>query len=150
VTTELGEAGRELLALRDTQIARGEEGSDTLKTWLREEGQRGYAEWLAQHPGHVLEPAARFYHGRGLILTGRHAQGRKWLRELFDSAEIASLRDDALFWEGYAFQQEKLMGDAARRFGILLRDFSWSNSASKVKGKFEPAGPERKPGQEQE
>ena len=96
-----------------------------------------------QHPGHVLEPVVRFYHGRGLILAGSHAEGREQLRSLIESPAAGSLRDDALFWEGYAFQQEKRMGDGARSFRVLLRDYSWSNNAAKVRGAFQPAGPER-------
>jgi TolA-binding protein len=140
----LGPAGRDALALRDTQIARGNQGAEVLRKWLREEGSRGYAEWLAKNPEHILSPMVRFYLGRGLILASEYAEGRKSLRDLIDSSEVTTLVDDALFWEGYAFQQEKRMTDAARTFGILLRDYSWSNSAAKIRGKFEPAGPELK------
>jgi TolA-binding protein len=145
VAAELGEAGQEALALRDTQIAKGNQGSQILKAWLREEGTRRFAEWVDQHPGHVLQPAMRFYTGRGLILAGKFAEGREWLRNLIDSQEGGSLIDDALFYEGYAFQQEKRMGDAERSFRILLRDYSWSSNAPKVRGAFQPAGPEREP-----
>ena len=86
----------------------------------------------------------RFYSGRGLILAGSFSEGRKWLRSIINADFENRLADDALFWEGYAFQQEKRPADARRSFGVLLRDYSWSNSAQKVRGKFEPAGPERK------
>ena len=102
-------------------------------------------EWRNKHPDHVIAPVAGFYHGRGLILAGSHAEGRKLLRALIDSPTAGSLRDDALFWEGYAFQQEKRMGDAERSFRVLLRDHPWSGSATKVRGGFQPAGPERTP-----
>ena len=143
VAGELGTAGRDAVKLRDTFYARGARDSAALQQWLREEGNRQFAEWLDEHPGHVLEPVVRFYRGRGLILTGEFAQGRKWLSGIIETEDETSLCDDALFWEGYAFQQEGRMADAARSFRVLLRDFSWSNSAPKVRGKFEPAGPER-------
>ena len=145
VSAALGDAGAEALALRDTQIAKGQAGAEAMNTWLREEGNRRFAEWLAANPGHVLEPVMRFYHGRGLILAGRHAEGRRILRDLIESPSAGSLCDDALFWEGYAFQQEKRMVDGARVFQILLRDHPGSTNAAKVRGAFEPAGPERKP-----
>ena len=84
-----------------------------------------------------------FFKGRGLILAGRPAEGRKWLRRIIEAgAARTSLCDDALFWEGYTFQQEANRDGAARSFGLLLRDYSWSRSSAKVRGKFTPAGPE--------
>ncbi len=145
VAGELGTAGRDALKLRDTYYARASRGSARVRSWLREEGNREFGKWLDEHPGHVLEPVVRFYRGRGLILTGSLAQGRKWLRSIIEANDGSSLRDDALFWEGYAFQQEGRMADAARSLRVLLRDYSWSNSAPKVRGKFKPAGPELKP-----
>ena len=139
---ELGPAGREAVKLRDTFYARASRGSAALKAWLLE---GHFAKWLDEHNGHVLTPVVSFYRARGLILAGKIAQGRKHLRSIIEAKDGGSLRDDALFWEGYAFQQEKRPADAARIFGVLLRDYSWSNSASKVRGKFKPAGPETKP-----
>jgi len=145
VADELGAAGRDAVTLRDTFYARGARDAAALQEWLREEGNRRFAEWLDKHPRHALEPVVRFYRGRGLILTGDLEQGRKWLRGIIETEDGNTLRDDALFWEGYAFQQEGRMADAERSFCVLLRDYSWSNSAPKVRGKFDPAGPEREP-----
>jgi TolA-binding protein/predicted TPR repeat methyltransferase len=142
IESAIGPAGWEALALRDTQIAKGKEGAEVLGKWLREEGNRGYADWLENNPEHILRPVIRFYHGRGLILAGDYARGRASLRGLIDSSEVTTLADDALFWEGYAFQQEKRMADAERSFGILLRDYSWSGNAARIRGGFKPAGPE--------
>lgn len=145
VAGELGMAGRDALTLRDTYYARARRGSAVLTAWLREEGNPQFAKWLDEHPDHVLAPVVRFYRGRGLVLAGKFAEGRKWLRSVIETEEENRLSDDALFWEGYALQQEGRAADAARSFSVLLRDYSWSNSAPKVRGKFEPAGPEVQP-----
>ena len=145
VAGELGTAGRDVVTLRNTYYARGSKGSAILKAWLRKEGNPRFTEWLDEHPKHVLGPVVRFYRGRGLILSGSLVQGREELRQVIEARDGNSLRDDALFWEGYAFQQEKRMAEAARSFRVLLRDYSWSNSAPKVRGKFKPAGPEVEP-----
>jgi len=145
VAAELGPAGRQALALRDTFYAKSFEGTEALNMWLREEGNRLFAEWVDEHPGHVLETVLRFYSGRGLILTGQFSQGRQWLRSIIDAKDGSRLCDDALFLEGYSFQQEKRPADAARSLGVLLRDYSRSNSAHKVRGKFKPLGPELDP-----
>jgi len=143
VTGVLGKGGRDAMALRDAFYAEGRKGGAALKPWLQRKGIPAFAKWLDDNPGHVLEPFMWFFHGRGLILAGRPAEGRKWLRRVVEAGGArGSLGDDALFWEGYAFQQERNPGGAARSFGVLLRDFSWARSSAKVRGKFTPAGPE--------
>jgi len=143
VTGALGKGGRDAISLRDTFYAEGRKGGDSFKTWLREKGVPGFSKWIDDNPGHVLEPFMWFFKGRGLILTGKPAEGRKWMARILEAGSSrSSLCDDALFWQGYAFQLEGNQNGKARSFGILLRDYSWARSAAKVRGKFKPAGPE--------
>ncbi len=145
VSEELGSAGPDAIALRDTYYDRASKGTAVRDAWLREEGNRQFAAWLEENPGHVLETVIRLYNARGLIMTGKYAQGRELARSIIEANDGNGLCDDALFVEGYAFLQEKRQDDAARSFGVLLRDYSWSSSAQKVSGKFKPAGPELAP-----
>ncbi len=143
LTNALGTGGRDATSLRDTFYAEGRRGGNSFKVWLKEKGVPGFSKWLDDNPGHVLQPFMWFFKGRGLILTGKPAEGRKWMARILETGSSRStLCDDALFWEGYAFQLEGNRDGAARSFGILLRDYSWSRSSAKVRGKFKPAGPE--------
>ena len=78
---------------------------------------------------------------RALIEAGRHEPGRALLQQIIDQdAERCTLLDDAQFFIGYSYNLQR---DAKARevFGVLLRDFPYSNHAKQFVGKLPPAGP---------
>lgn len=64
------------------------------------------------------------------------------LQQILDEDALRStILDDAQLWIGVAYNWEQDSANAAAAFGVLLRDYSCSQSAKQVAGKFPAAGP---------
>lgn len=142
VTTALGDAYTAFEALHKAHQTAFNQGKPANEKWLQEGGQTAFETWLAANPEHPAAPFARLCLARSLITAGQHAAGRKLLQQILDEDALRStLLDDAQLWIGVSYNWEKNSANAAAAFGVLLRDFSCSQSARQVVGKFPAAGP---------
>jgi tetratricopeptide (TPR) repeat protein len=142
VAAFVGEAGRAFIALRREDLARKRKDRAAYLEWAREKGRAAYARWLAAHPDHFLRPNAAYRLGRMETTLGEYAAAREaFHRVLAVPHRRHTLADDACWRLGRAW---RLAGDgeeAARVFGILLRDYSWSRQARRLRDRYEPAPP---------
>ena len=113
-----------------------------MKNGCTRAARRLFEKWLADNPEHACAPFARFCLARSLITAGQFATGRKLLQQILDQDALRStMLDDAQLWIGVSYNWEKDNNNAAAAFGVLLRDFSCSESAKQVAGKFPAASP---------
>lgn len=133
----LGEPGKQYMAIQDDELAAVRQGNGL--EWLKQ-GVPRYQQWLAENPAHLLSPNALYRAGKGLILTGQHEQGRALLARILAHGGT-SFCDDAQYWIAASHEQAGDENAAAREFGVLLRDYSWSAYANALRGRYQPAGP---------
>lgn len=142
VTTALGDAYTAFVALHQAQETAINKGKPANEKWLNEGGQAAFEQWLADNPEHPCAPFARFCLARSFITAGKYAPGRRLLQQILDEDALRStILDDAQLWIGVSYNWEQDSANAAAAFGVLLRDFSCSQSAKQVAGKFPAAGP---------
>lgn len=133
----LGEPGKEYMAIQDDELAAIREGKGM--EWLKQ-GVPRYQQWLAANPAHLLAPNARYRAGKGLVLTGQHEAGRALLARIIARGGT-SFGDDAQYWIAASHEQAGDENAAAREYGVLLRDYSWSAYANALRERYQPAGP---------
>lgn len=142
VTTALGDAYTAFKQLHKAHETAINAGKPANEKWLNEGGQAAFEKWLTDHPDHACAPFARFSLARSFLTAGQFAAGRKLLQQILDEDSLRStLLDDAQLWIGVSYNWEQDSANAAAAFGVLLRDFSCSQSAKQVAGKFPAAGP---------
>ena len=146
VEQAVGAAGRAFIALRrrDLELERGDRAR--YLAWAREEGKGAYEKWLVANPDHFLLPNAAYRLGRLNTVLGEYeAAGRAFRRVLAVGHRRHTLADDACWCLGRAWRLAGRKEEAARVFGLLLRDYSWSRPAKRLRGRYEPAPPEAAP-----
>ncbi|MBX3458451.1 MAG: hypothetical protein KF696_00640 [Planctomycetes bacterium] len=135
----LGKPGDEYMRIQDEELAAINRGEGD--EWLKRGLQR-YRDWLKANPSHLLAPNAMFRVGKGLILLGDHQQGRELLVSLErDYQGQCSMCDDAIYWIGRSHELAGSEADAARVFGVLLRDYSWCRYAGGLRQRYQATGP---------
>jgi hypothetical protein len=142
VAAALGDAYTAFQKLHKAHETAINKGKPANEKWLNEGGQAAIEQWLADNPEHPCAPFARFCLARSFITAGKYAPGRKLLQQILDEDALRStMLDDAQLWIGVSYNWEQDSANAAAAFGVLLRDFSCSQSAKQVAGKFPAAGP---------
>lgn len=141
VKEALGEAFESFVPLRKAVEAAVAKGGEAVKAWLADGGEADLKGWLETNHEHAAAPFARFWLGRALIDAGRHDAGRALLQQIIDEdAERCTLLDDAQFFIGYSYNLQRDV-KAREVFGVLLRDFPYSQHAKQFVGQLQPAGP---------
>lgn len=135
----LGTAEPELKGIQAAQAAAQARGQEA--AWAAETGVARYQAWLDANPGHILEQVGRFRLGRALVACGRHEAARKVLAVVAADELRSSLTDDATYWIARSLELEGKTAEADAAYGVLLRDYSWSSGAARVKDTRKPAGP---------
>jgi tetratricopeptide (TPR) repeat protein len=141
VKAALGAAYGSFVPLRKAAEAAVAKGGEASKAWLADGGETALKQWLAAHDAHPAAPLGRLWLGRALIEAGNHDAGRALLQHIIDvDTERCTLPDDAQFFIGYSYnlQRDPKLREA---FGVLLRDYPYSQHAKQFVGKLPPAGP---------
>ncbi len=139
----LGSGYREYAAIRDANFAAARKGGAARNAWLSGGGEQAYTAWLEKHPGHLLEPNARYRLGKALVYAGRYADARGWLELVVEEDfDRSSISDDAAYWVAESYDRQGREREARAAFGALLRDYSFAaNVTKKVDETFKQAGP---------
>ncbi len=138
----LGAGYTEWIPLRNSCIRALNNGPNATKQWLESGGRQEMETWLNTHPGHLIEPFARFCLARSLITAGEYGDGRALLQKILkEDSRRSSLEDDAMLWLSISYQKEGDLEAAGDVMGALLRDYSYSHSARRIGGRLQPAGP---------
>jgi hypothetical protein len=104
--------------------------------------KEAFTKWLKDNPEHPVAPFARFSFAHSQLRAGDGDAGRKLLKEILAKDSLRStLLDDAQLWLGVSHNWERNNAEAAKAFGVLMRDYPASSSAKQVAGKFPPAPP---------
>lgn len=139
VSSVLDRSYKDFLEIINENYSQAARGSKAEKQWALSGGTAKYEKWLSTNPKSFIVPFARFSLGKLLITSGKHQEGRAWLRKVIDEdSHRCSLLDDSQFWIGMSYNMEKNREKTLEAFGILLRDYP--NSTYKVKG-ARPAAP---------
>jgi TolA-binding protein len=142
VRETLGTGLEAYLEIRSGYSAALAKGLDAHGKWLDAGGEKSLEDWLEKNAGHAIEPNVRYRLGKSLVYAGRYEKARTWLEKVVsEDFDRSTVCDDAMFWIARSFELENKKEEAARAYGVLLRDYSWSKSAKKVKGDRKPAGP---------
>lgn len=138
----LGAAYDAFIPLRKASEQAANQGAAASQTWLGGGGETAMGDWLKENPEHAAAPFARFCLARALITAERHEPGRELLQHIIDhDADRCTLLDDAQFYIGLSYNQQRDAKNAHEAFGVLLRDFPYSMHAKQFIGKLPPAGP---------
>ena len=121
-------------AHRDANYAAMRQGNAGTRRWADGGGLNDYQKWLSENPGHPAEPFARFCLARAYVTVGQYEYGRKLLRQIIkEDSHRCSLMDDAQYWLGVSYHQQRDAAKAKAAFNVLLRDFPHSKFAASVK-----------------
>ncbi|MCU0722681.1 MAG: tetratricopeptide repeat protein [Planctomycetes bacterium] len=143
VLAALGPGYEAFRVLRDAGAGAQAKGASAVRAWLDGGAAAALEKWLETHPGHPLEPNARYLLGKCLVLAGSCAEGRARLgRIVAEDFLRTSICDDAAYWIARSYETEANSEAAAAAFGVYLRDYSWSKKARELKDRYPIAGPE--------
>jgi len=133
VREALGTGAAEYRKLEAATLQAERKGPEALGKWLEESGAAAWKAWLERHPGHLLEPNAKYRLGKALVLAGRHAAGRALLqRVVAEDFQRSTICDDAAYWRAQSFEKEGKRGEAREAYALLLRDYTWSKKAQEA------------------
>lgn len=135
----LGSAEAELKSIQAAQGAAQGRGQEA--KWATDTGIAKYAAWLKANPGHLLESVARYRMARAMVAANQHEDARREFAVVAADELRCTLTDDARYWIARSFELEGKAEQAEAAYGVLLRDFSWSSYAVKLKDTRKAAGP---------
>lgn len=141
INKRLGAAEAELASVQkehSAAIGRKDEAK-----WAKEAGIVKFEAWVKANPDHLLATNARYRLARLFVATGRHEDGRAILKVIAADELRCTLTDDAVHWVGCSYELEGKAEEAAKAFGVLLRDYCWSAHAAAARDKYATAGPVR-------